>query len=164
MKRMGRLVSFSGALLLGAAGFLLAHDPPKKSSDTGGMMKGGQEHHAAAMKSCDEAKMHLAKAKKAGTMAEMRRHVEAAEKSLGEMEKHMSASMEKMHGSMMGGGGMMSGEKKATGRVVDPVCGMDVDSTSAYSATHNGKTYSFCSEEDKAKFQKNPERYVPKKS
>jgi YHS domain-containing protein len=41
-------------------------------------------------------------------------------------------------------------------KVVDPVCGMKVDPKTAPTSTHAGKTYYFCSKEDKAKFDKNP--------
>jgi len=174
-KRIGRLVSFGGALLLGAAGFLFAHDPEKKSS-MDGMMKGCQEHHAGAMKASDEANTHLAEAKRAATMADMRKHVELAEKAMAEMKKLMSlcmGMMDKMHGGMtsggmmgggMMGGGMMSGEKKTAAKMTDPVCNMAVDTASAPSAMYKGKTYYFCSEEDKQKFEKNPEQYAGKKS
>jgi YHS domain-containing protein len=47
--------------------------------------------------------------------------------------------------------------------VVDPVCGMKVDpKTAAGSSTHAGKTYWFCSKEEKAKFDKNPGAYLKK--
>jgi YHS domain-containing protein len=71
-----------------------------------------------------------------------------------------------MMGKGMMGGGMMgsgSGEKKASKKVTDPVCGMEVDPKTAPSAAYEGKTYYFCSAEDKAKFEKSPETYVKKK-
>lgn len=43
---------------------------------------------------------------------------------------------------------------------IDPVCGMTVDPKSALQATHQGKTYYFCSEEDRQKFLKEPGKYV----
>ncbi len=43
----------------------------------------------------------------------------------------------------------------------DPVCGMQVDPTSAAGqAPHQGKTYFFCSAGCKAKFEKNPGQYT----
>jgi Cu+-exporting ATPase len=43
----------------------------------------------------------------------------------------------------------------------DPVCGMDVEEgTAAGTATHEGKTYYFCSEQCKAAFQRTPARFV----
>ena len=38
----------------------------------------------------------------------------------------------------------------------DPVCGMFVDPKTAPKSEHEGKTYYFCSAEDKAKFDKDP--------
>ena len=49
-----------------------------------------------------------------------------------------------------------------TAQVVDPVCGMKVDPKAAPTSVHAGKTYYFCSKEDKAKFDKNPGAYLKK--
>jgi YHS domain-containing protein len=151
-----------------------------QTMSTDDMMKGCREHHASEMKAHDEAAAALARAKQANSMDEMRKGIAQAEKSLGEMKSHMSmcmGMMDKMggtHGGMMGGkgtvgekgmmgGGMMSSEKKAAAKVTDPVCGMEVDPKTAPSASYNGKTYYFCSPEDKAKFEKDPEQYSKKK-
>ncbi len=43
----------------------------------------------------------------------------------------------------------------------DPVCGMSVDEkTSKIKSEYNGKTYYFCSQSDKARFDKNPTQYA----
>ncbi len=43
----------------------------------------------------------------------------------------------------------------------DPVCGMNVDEkTAAGTAAHKGKTYYFCSNSCKARFEKEPEKYA----
>jgi YHS domain-containing protein len=43
----------------------------------------------------------------------------------------------------------------------DPVCGMNVDeNNSQYRLEHNGKQYSFCSEQCKNKFEQHPEQYA----
>lgn len=46
----------------------------------------------------------------------------------------------------------------------DPVCGMTVDPRSAdtQKSDYKGKTYYFCSREDKEKFDKSPDKYVAK--
>jgi YHS domain-containing protein len=50
-----------------------------------------------------------------------------------------------------------------TAQVVDPVCGMKVaDPKTAPTSVHAGKTYWFCSKEDKARFDKNPGAYLKK--
>lgn len=44
---------------------------------------------------------------------------------------------------------------------IDPVCGMEVDEqASSIQATHGGKTFHFCSQECKERFQSNPEQYA----
>jgi YHS domain-containing protein len=168
-KRIGKLILVSATAFLLTVGIGFAHDPKKKSAMSGEMMEGCGEHHAAAMKASDELTMHLAEAKRSTTLTEMRTHVEAADKALSEMKNQMHQCMEMMgktHEGMMGGGMMGSGtagtEKKAAAKVVDPVCGMEVDSATAPSMTYKGKTYYFCSEDDKAKFEKNPEQYLKK--
>ncbi|MBW3564501.1 MAG: YHS domain-containing protein [Acidobacteria bacterium] len=60
---------------------------------------------------------------------------------------------------MMGHGMMHSGEDAAAA-AVDPVCGMKVDPETAPSATYEGKTYYFCSAEEKAQFEKDPQKYL----
>ena len=46
---------------------------------------------------------------------------------------------------------------------IDPVCGMSVDpATAPAKAEHQGKTYYFCSDECKTKFQQEPDRYTKK--
>ncbi len=43
----------------------------------------------------------------------------------------------------------------------DPVCGMSVDEkTSKLKSEYKGRTYYFCSQSDKATFDKNPTKYV----
>lgn len=45
--------------------------------------------------------------------------------------------------------------------VKDPVCGMTIDKDkAAATAQHKGKTYYFCSPACKAKFEKEPHKYV----
>ena len=44
--------------------------------------------------------------------------------------------------------------------VKDPVCLMKVDPKSAEKSVYKGKTYYFCSKEDKEAFEKSPEKYL----
>ena len=162
-KRIGRPALVAAVAIFCTSALLLAHDPKKKTAMTGGMMECG-EHHSAAMKASDDVSAHLAEAKRSTTLAEMRTHVEMADKAMAEMKNQMSMCMEMMgtmHGEKMGAG-MTSGATTAA-KALDPVCGMEVSTANAPLATYNGKTYYFCSEEDKAKFQKNPEQYAGKK-
>ena len=173
IKKIWLSVLTSVVFVLGVAALAGAHEK-KTGKATGDMMSGCGEHHSAAMKASDQVNTHLAEARRAGTLAEMRRHVEMAQSSMAEMEKHMSLCVEMMskHSGMMGegkgmmGGGMMSGKSSSpatAAKVIDPVCAMEVDPATAPKATYDGKTYYFCSEEDKVKFEKNPEQYVQKK-
>jgi YHS domain-containing protein len=56
----------------------------------------------------------------------------------------------------------MSTPPDASAQAVDPVCGLRVDPATASRATHRGKTYSFCSEQHRELFQKNPAKYLSK--
>ena len=48
-------------------------------------------------------------------------------------------------------------------KVTDPVCGMAIDpKTATVKTVYAGKTYYFCSQEDKEKFDKDPETYLKK--
>ena len=48
-------------------------------------------------------------------------------------------------------------------KMKDPVCGMETDNPSEFSAyKHDGKDYYFCSEECKNEFKSNPGKYLTK--
>jgi YHS domain-containing protein len=48
--------------------------------------------------------------------------------------------------------------------VKDPVCGMKIDPAKAKGkAEHQGKTYYFCSDDCKARFEKEPAKFAEKK-
>lgn len=49
-------------------------------------------------------------------------------------------------------------------KVRDPVCGMEVDPAKSLKSEYRNKTYYFCSETCKREFEKNPERFLRKKS
>ena len=153
----------AAAVYLGATLVAFGHDPKK---ERGAIDEMCGEHHSAAMKASEATTMHLAEAKRAGTLGEVRKHVEAAQKAHADMEKHLSACtgmMSKMHGGAPGHqhgtmGGTAAGVSSA--KPIDPVCQMEVDSKTAPSSTYKGKTYYFCSADDKAAFDKNPDKYV----
>jgi len=50
--------------------------------------------------------------------------------------------------------------KKTINKVVDPVCGMEIEPKEELSYVYNGKRYYFCMKSDMEKFKKNPERYL----
>lgn len=48
-------------------------------------------------------------------------------------------------------------------KVKDPVCSMEIDSEeAAATSVYNGKTYYFCSQACKIKFDKDPKKYIKK--
>ena len=57
--------------------------------------------------------------------------------------------------------GLSLADNASKTEVKDPVCSMTVEpKTAADKATYEGKTYYFCSKEDKETFLKSPEKYV----
>ncbi|MGC8636093.1 MAG: YHS domain-containing protein [Thermoprotei archaeon] len=44
--------------------------------------------------------------------------------------------------------------------VLDPVCGMKVEETTAYRSLYRGKVYYFCSQNCKKEFDANPDKYL----
>jgi YHS domain-containing protein len=67
------------------------------------------------------------------------------------------------HSNMDHGGMKMDAPAAAAAKTLDPVCGMPVDPKTAPKSIYAGKAYYFCSKEDKAKFDKNPETWLKKK-
>ena len=53
-------------------------------------------------------------------------------------------------------------QKKEVKEVADPVCGMMVDPKTAEKSDYKGKTYYFCSLDEKKEFDKSPEKFLPK--
>ena len=51
-------------------------------------------------------------------------------------------------------------EQKPAKEVQDPVCGMTVDPATAPKSEYKGKSYYFCSLEDKKEFDKAPTTYI----
>lgn len=49
---------------------------------------------------------------------------------------------------------------KNEAKVVDPVCGMEVDPKTADKSLYKGKTYYFCARTEKEAFDKAPEKYL----
>jgi YHS domain-containing protein len=62
---------------------------------------------------------------------------------------------------------MLAQDKKTDQKAVpkeasDPVCGMTVDPKTSEKADYKGKTYYFCSEDDKNTFLKAPDKFIAK--
>lgn len=56
---------------------------------------------------------------------------------------------------------MFGTKKSATARVIDPICGMKIDpTTAAATREHDGTTYYFCNTGCAKEFDADPQRYV----
>ena len=53
-------------------------------------------------------------------------------------------------------------QKAVPAEAVDPVCGMTVETKTAQKTEYKGKTYYFCSVEDKNDFLKAPDKFIAK--
>jgi YHS domain-containing protein len=51
-------------------------------------------------------------------------------------------------------------DQKAPKEAQDPVCGMTVETATALTSDFKGKTYYFCSIDDKKEFEKSPATYI----
>lgn len=164
----------TAALLLSAPAFAQGHQGHEGHGDHA---QGGQcPHHQATETAVGQA-LALLDQSKAQNGDQAKATVEKARQQLTEAQKHMAACEEmckaKMgegHGNHGGhamhqghaGHGTAAGQAPA-GLVTDPVCGMKIDpKTAAGKSTYDGKTYYFCSADEKAKFDKDPEKYVKK--
>jgi Cu+-exporting ATPase len=126
------------------------------------MKKGCREHCQAMRTKSQQTSAMIEDARRSGDSAKMKAALEEAQKRLGEMNEHMNACMKSMGmmGMMGDMQGMMSGGTAPAAKAVDPVCGMSVDRATAPKADYKGQTYYFCSADDKAKFEKEPTKYL----
>jgi YHS domain-containing protein len=156
-----RLATLSAAALLAAIP-ALAHEHGKLH-DT---MEAGQcPHHQAVTSSVDQALALLDEALSAKDPAQMSAKIAEARQQLTEAKGHMAKCQEMCSGMMGEHHGMMGhGDSTAgTAAITDPVCGMPVDPAKATAKSiYKGETYYFCSQEDKEKFDKDPEAYLKK--
>ena len=86
---------------------------------------------------------------------------EAAEKTAFEME-YQGTGWKDRHSNANYATYMAAHEGKAAaqGMALDPVCGMTIDTRNAPTASYKGKTYYFCSRDDKVAFDAQPQKYV----
>jgi YHS domain-containing protein len=170
MKNHSKLfAAAAAALLLSAPAFAQGH---------GDHAQGGHcPHHQATETAVSQALALLGQAK-AQNGDQAKATVEKARLQLTEAQKHMDAC-EKMcevkmgeghgdHGGHAGHAGhaghgaaaATAGAAKAE-LVTDPVCGMKIDpKTAAGKSVYAGKTYYFCSKNEKVAFDKDPETYL----
>lgn len=168
---------FKRFALLSAAALLAALPVVAQDHDHGKMedhkMEAGQcPHHQAVATAVDQAMALLDAAMAEKDPAAMSAKVAEARRQLGEAKGHVAQCQEmcsKMMGTeghgMMDHGAMMNhGAPAAAGaKVKDPVCGEEIDpATAAAKSVYAGKTYYFCSPEEKVKFDKDPEAFLKK--
>ncbi len=167
-KNRSMILAAAAVVLLWISPALAAPHEPKGQGKPMHDMAACHEHHTQASASLDKAIALLDQARKSGNAAQKDQALEQVRQQLTETKRHMSMCMDMMkgaHGDMHGSMGHDQGmEHGKTAQVTDPVCGMKVDSKTALKSVHAGKTYYFCSKEDKEKFDKNPKGYLNKKS
>lgn len=164
MKRTGILAAAAAALILTIPVFAQhQHGQGKDKAHQGHEMKEGAAcpHMTAMQSSVNDAIALLEKAK--GNPA----NVDKALAELREAKGHMGQCSEMCAMHMKQGQGhgnhAMGKNNAAATKVTDPVCGMKIDpATAAAKSVYAGKTYYFCSADEKAKFDKNPEAYLKK--
>lgn len=169
MKHHSKLfVAAAAAFILSTPAFAQGHDHGKSQGQEQAMCP----HHQGTEMAVNQAIALLDQAK-TQTGDEAKATLEQARQQLKEAQVHMAACGE-MCKTMMGGdhakhgGHAMHQGPAADGQaqaemVTDPVCGMKIDAkTAADKSVYAGKTYYFCSKEEKAKFDSDPEKYLKK--
>lgn len=179
MKNHSKLfAAAAAALLLSAPAFAQGH------GNHGDHAQGGHcPHHQATETAVNQALALLGQAKAQNadqakaTMEKARQQLTEAQKHMDACEKMCEAKMGEGHGGHGGHAGhagdaahqghaghgaaaATAGAAKAE-LVTDPVCGMKIDpKTAAGKSVHAGKTYYFCSKNEKVAFDKDPETYL----
>ena len=161
-KNRSMILAVASTVLFWIAPALAAPHEPKGQGKPMNDMAACHEHHMQASASLDKAIALLDQARKSGNVAQKDQALEQVRQQLTETKQHMSMCMDMMKGAHGDMHGSMGHDK--TAQVTDPVCGMKVDPKTALKSVHAGKTYYFCSKEDKEKFDKNPEAYLKKGS
>lgn len=159
MKRTGILAAAAAVLLLQIPVFAQHQHGQGKGQ---GMKEGATCPHMTAMQSSvDDAIALLEKEKGNANVAKALAELREAKSHMGKCGEMCAMHMKQGQG-MGKGMGMGMGNAAAT-TVTDPVCGMKIDpATAAAKSVYAGKTYYFCSKDEKAKFDKDPEAYLKK--
>lgn len=169
------LAAAAAAVLLSTPVF--AHNHEGEHGKKNGHAAGTCPHHQAIETSVAKALTLVDQAaSQSGTQAQTtlkqaRQQLTEAQKQMGACEKmcaaKMSAGGHEGHGPQHGGhAGHAAPAATAQAKpelVTDPVCGMKIDpKTAAGKSVYQGKTYYFCSADEKAKFDKEPAKYAKK--
>lgn len=174
------LAAAAAAILLSTPAF--AHNQEGEHGKKTGHEAGNCPHHQAIETTVAKA-LTLVDQAASQNGAQVQTTLKQARQQLTEAQKQMDAC-EKMCQTKMGAGGH-EGHAGAAGQhgghaghaghgtaataqakpeqVTDPVCGMKIDAKAAAGkSVYAGKTYYFCSADDKAKFDKDPQKYLKK--
>ncbi|HSK75714.1 MAG TPA: YHS domain-containing protein [Thermoanaerobaculia bacterium] len=160
MNTRSKIFLLAAAVLLLATGAFAQHDHGKGQE----MKQGACPHMTATSASLDKAIALLEKAKTdpAGVdkaLAEVR----AAKTQVTQCQEMCQKGMCGGHEGHAAHGMAAAKAQPAAKKVTDPVCGMEIDpATAAGKSVYAGKTYYFCSKDEKAQFDKDPEKYLKK--
>lgn len=109
----------------------------------------------------DQAKFAMEQARQ--QLVEARKHMAACEEMCTAKGSHEGHGAQAGHGGHAGHGTAAAPGQAKKELVADPVCGMKIDpKTAAAKSVYAGKTYYFCTADEKAKFDANPEKYLKK--
>lgn len=167
------LAAAAAAVLLSAPAF--AHNHEGEHGQKTGHAAGNCPHHQAIETTVAKA-LTLVDQAASRNGAQAKTTLDQVRQQLTEAQKHMDACEEMCKTEMAKGGheGHAAGHAghgaapAATAQakpeqVTDPVCGMKIDpKTAAGKSVYAGKTYYFCSADEKAKFDKEPAKYLKK--
>lgn len=166
------LAAAAAAVLLSTPVF--AHNHEGEHGKKNGHAAGNCPHHQAIETTVAKA-LTLVDQAASQNGAQAQTTLKQARQQLTDAQKHMDAC-EKMcaaktghenHGGSAGhaghGAAPAANAQAKPELVTDPVCGMKIDpKTAAGKSTYAGKTYYFCSADEKAKFDKEPAKYAKK--
>lgn len=163
--------------LAAAAAAVLLSTPVFAHNEKAGHAAGNCPHHQAiettvakALTLVDQAASQNG-AQAQTTLKQARQQLTEAQKQIDACEKMCTAKVgqggHEGHGGHAGhaghGAAAAANAQAKPELVTDPVCGMKIaPKTAAGKSTYAGKTYYFCSADDKAKFDKEPTKYVKK--
>ncbi len=115
------------------------------------------QHGGSMVPETQEHKHDEVKPKDVKSGVDEHKHEQHKEHKKQDIQEHKSHETEHKHG-------VKESESKpeSISKVIDPVCGMEIESNEELSYVYNGKKYYFCMRSDMEKFKKNPEKYLKK--
>ncbi len=150
-------IAIVGVVLLASRGAVLAqHEGHEMGQATanGECLAQAKE----SLRIVESASLRLEEARQTNSPQRMRAAMDDLQAALAEVRTQLTLCVKPA--TKTGPGAGNSSPQAPAGKAIDPVCGTEVNPASAPKATWEGKTYFFCSEADKAKFEKNPKSFV----